>query len=114
MNNEKSNEYTRLKAQLSTLKEVAKTYRGRTIDNIIQNYEARIEYMEHHALNRYNYDMPVGEVFEYEGSIYQCKEAGEDCAGCAFNGTDCYTKLVCSREYRADKKNVIFIREKAK
>jgi 5-methylcytosine-specific restriction endonuclease McrA len=35
-----------LKAQLSTLREVAKTYGGRTIDNIIQNYEARLKYFE--------------------------------------------------------------------
>lgn len=104
-------ETERLKIHCSVLREVARTYSGRTIDNIIQNYEARIEHMEHHAINRYNYDVPIGEVFEYEGDRYQCREAGEDCAGCAFNGTDCNTKLVCSRGYRADKKNVIFIRE---
>lgn len=56
-------------------------------------------------------EVPVGEVFEYEGGRYQCREAGEDCDGCAFNDIDCNTKLLCSKEYRADKKNVIFIRE---
>lgn len=55
MSNEKQGECTRLNAQLSTLREVAKTYRGRTIDNIIQNYEARIEYMIYYDVNRRNY-----------------------------------------------------------
>lgn len=36
----------RLKVWLSILKEVRKEYAGRTIDNIIQNIEARIKYLD--------------------------------------------------------------------
>lgn len=112
--NENQCEHTRLKEQLNTLREVAETYRGRTIDNIIQNYEARIEHIEssNSVLYRYNYDVPIGEVFEYEGCRYKCVESGRECYGCAFDGTECNTKLICSIDYRADKKDVIFIREK--
>ena len=37
-------EYTRIKDQLAVLKEVAETYRGRTIENVIDNLEARIKH----------------------------------------------------------------------
>lgn len=36
----------RLRCWLSVLKEVRKEYSGRTIDNIIQNIEARIKYLD--------------------------------------------------------------------
>ena len=36
----------RLRAQLSVLKDVAEEYRGRTIDNIITNIEARLSFYE--------------------------------------------------------------------
>lgn len=38
----------RLRAQLSVLKDVAKEYNGRTINNVIANLEARIKYAESH------------------------------------------------------------------
>ena len=34
----------RLRAQLSVLRDVQKNYPGRTIENIIQNLEARLDY----------------------------------------------------------------------
>lgn len=37
-------EYTQVKAQLDVLKEVAETYRGRTVENVIDNLEARIKH----------------------------------------------------------------------
>ena len=36
----------RLRVWLSILKEVRREYSGRTIDNIIQNIEARIKYLD--------------------------------------------------------------------
>ena len=36
----------RLRVWLSILKEVRKEYSGRTIDNIIQNIDARINYLD--------------------------------------------------------------------
>ncbi len=36
-------EYTELLARLQALREVAKDYRGKTIDNIIQQMEARVK-----------------------------------------------------------------------
>lgn len=36
----------RLRVWLSILQEVRKEYAGRTIDNIIQNIEARIKYLD--------------------------------------------------------------------
>ena len=36
----------RLKAQVSVLRDVAKEYRGRTIENIISNLESRINFYE--------------------------------------------------------------------
>lgn len=39
-------ELNKLKFNLSVMREVAKEYSGRTIDNIIQNYEARINHIE--------------------------------------------------------------------
>lgn len=39
-------EYIRLKAQVAVLKEVVETYPHRTIENIIQNIEARIKEVE--------------------------------------------------------------------
>lgn len=38
----------RLRAQLSVLRDVAREYNGRTINNIIANLEARIKYAEEH------------------------------------------------------------------
>lgn len=43
------NELFKLKAQASVLKDVAKDYGGRTIENVIANLEARIKYIESHA-----------------------------------------------------------------
>lgn len=43
-----------LKQQLYVLRDVAASYSGRTIDNIIQNYEARIEHLE-----KIVYDSPL-------------------------------------------------------
>lgn len=40
------NELFKLRAQVSVLKDVAKEYGGRTIDNVISNIEARIKYIE--------------------------------------------------------------------
>ena len=45
------NELFKLRAQVSVLKDVAKEYGGRTIDNVISNIEARIKYLESHAEN---------------------------------------------------------------
>lgn len=39
--------YIRLQAQLAVLKDVAVDYSGKTIDNIIQQLEARKEEVEH-------------------------------------------------------------------
>lgn len=36
-------DYDRLKSQLEVLRQVAKEYHGKTIDNIIQQMEARIK-----------------------------------------------------------------------
>ena len=38
----------KLRVWLAILKEVRKEYAGRTIDNIIQNIEARIKYLSNH------------------------------------------------------------------
>ena len=40
------NDTLRLRAQVSVLKDVAKEYSGRTIENIISNIEARIKAKE--------------------------------------------------------------------
>lgn len=42
----KTAEDIRLKAQVAVLREIAETYPHRTIDNIIQNLEARIKEVE--------------------------------------------------------------------
>ena len=42
-------EYTRIKTQLAVLKEVAETYQGRTVENVIDNIEARIKHYESQA-----------------------------------------------------------------
>lgn len=39
-------EYLKLRAWLAVLKDVAKEYSGRTIDNVIQNVEDRVKYEE--------------------------------------------------------------------
>lgn len=39
-------EYIRLKAQIAVLKEIALDYSGKTIDNIIQQMEARVKEVE--------------------------------------------------------------------
>jgi hypothetical protein len=39
-------EYIRLKAQVAVLRELAETYPHRTIENIIQNLDARIKEVE--------------------------------------------------------------------
>lgn len=36
----------KMKHQLYVMRQVAREYSGRTIDNIIRNYEARIEHIE--------------------------------------------------------------------
>ena len=41
-------ERTRLRAQLSVLKDIVQTYPHRTIENIIQNIESRIKAIEEH------------------------------------------------------------------
>lgn len=38
--------YIRMKAQIAVLKEVMTDYQGKTIDNIIQQMEARVREME--------------------------------------------------------------------
>lgn len=45
------NELFKLKAQVAVLKDVAKDYGGRTIENVIANIEARIKYIESHEKN---------------------------------------------------------------
>jgi hypothetical protein len=42
----KHSEYNKLKFQLAVLKEVAVEYGNRSIDNVINNIEARIKYAE--------------------------------------------------------------------
>lgn len=42
----KHSEYNKLKFQLTVLKDIAVNYAGRTIDNIIQNIESRVKYIE--------------------------------------------------------------------
>lgn len=39
-------ELSRLKAQIAVLRDVAKEYHGRSIDNIIDNLGARVKYIE--------------------------------------------------------------------
>lgn len=41
-----NSDYIRMKAQIAVLKEVMINYQGRTIDNIIQQLEARAKEME--------------------------------------------------------------------
>jgi len=42
----KHSEYNKLKFQLAVLKDIAVSYAGRTIDNVIQNIESRVRYIE--------------------------------------------------------------------
>lgn len=44
----KDYEYIRTAAQLAVLKDVARSYPGRTIENIISNLESIKKYMEEH------------------------------------------------------------------
>jgi hypothetical protein len=39
-------EYLRAKTHLEVLREIAQTYRGRTIENVIDNLEARLKHYE--------------------------------------------------------------------
>lgn len=41
-----NSDYIRTKAQIAVLKEVSLDYQGKTIDNIIQQMEARVKEME--------------------------------------------------------------------
>ncbi len=40
--------YVRMRAQLAVLREVARQYGGRTIENVIQQIESRIKELEKH------------------------------------------------------------------
>ena len=46
MSNDQIYNELRIRAQLSVLRDVQKEYTGRTIDNIIDNLQARLDYYE--------------------------------------------------------------------
>lgn len=52
----------------------------------------------------------IGEIFEYEGELYQCVQQDDfdDCEGCAFYEEDCSRVGLCSGEYRKDGQPVIY------
>lgn len=103
-------DYNRLARQLAVLREVAEDYRGRTLENIIQNIEARLDKVRPR-------DYAIGEVFDYKGLRLLCVEDdGGDCDGCYFDSlcTTCTymeTPWYCSAEKRKDGKNVKFVKE---
>lgn len=59
-------------------------------------------------------EVAIGEVVEYQGEHLLCveKNDNEDCCGCAFlaEDDDCKFSGYCSKEYRSDGKNVIFVK----
>lgn len=59
-------------------------------------------------------DVAIGEVVEFQGEYLLCVEKtdGDDCTGCAFlsKGDDCKFSGYCSKDYRKDGKNVIFLK----
>ena len=61
-------------------------------------------------------DVAIGEVVEFQGEHLLCVEKtdGDDCTGCAFisKDKDCNFSGYCSKEYRNDGKDVIFLKGK--
>lgn len=68
-----------LQQQLSVLKEVAKAYHGRTIENIIQNLEARIKESEIISMRLLPYRCvkPDGKFGIERGKIYRLRRNGD-------------------------------------
>ena len=67
-------ENIRLKAQVAVLRELAETYPHRTIENIIQNLDARIaEYDKEH-----DYICIKGDEYLQKGKVYKVRFDGEE------------------------------------
>jgi len=59
-------------------------------------------------------DIPIGEVFEYQGQLIMAVPAIDsfDCLDCVFTDShlgDCPDDLACTRSSRADNQSVIFV-----
>lgn len=64
-------------------------------------------------VNNRSSDVPLGESITYRGVEYVCVKAQDDdsdCDGCALKDSKKCVYMICSKEERADRTDIIFIR----